>query len=72
VFSPTQIIGAVVIFWEGIVFFILNEWTLQTDLWIPHSLWIQWDCIAIFAVGLGAIGFTTFPFAWELCERAAS
>jgi hypothetical protein len=69
--SPTQIIGAVVILWEGTAFFVLDEWIMQTNFWIMRKACIIWGCISMFIAGLAIIAFTIFPFAWELVTQSA-
>ena len=69
--SPLQVIGAVVISWEGTISFIFTEWVMQTSLWTTRRAWLIWTCIFIFAAGLATVGFAIFPFAWELGKEAA-
>lgn len=65
-------IGAVALLWEGIIFLVLNERTLETGCWIKRKKSTALALVVICSAGLVAIGFAASPFCWELAQDAAS
>lgn len=57
---------------EAIIFLVLNEQTLQTNLWIKRKRSIVCASVGTLALGLVIAAFTAVPFAWEITQDAVS